>query len=200
MARRERVKYVFVDRSRKKVQGKNDYFAEWASSRRVISWMFCSCSNAFELRTCEEVKIALAPGCAPSIPLACGGAHFYVVKSQMDNEDSHTGLKILQGGNVEVRPFLRSYSRIYRHGVVDDKIIGVQGSFEVRAVREPIANHENRQFMIVGDVKNALEHIFAIDEETVLVRVEVRRTDTHGNRLIDLCAKFQFDFFGIDVR
>src|SRR6476646_2843505 len=101
--------------------------------------------QCFELRTCEEVKIALAPGCAPSIALASGGAHFHVVESQMDNEDSHTGLKIFQGSSVEVRPFLRRYSRNYRHGVVDDKIIRAQGSFEVRAVREPIANHEHGQ-------------------------------------------------------
>src|SRR5579859_5126750 len=133
--------------------------------------------QCFELRTGEEVKIALAPGCAPGIALARGGAHLFVVKCQMDNEDGHARLKIFQGSSVEVRPFLRRYSGIHRHGVIDDKIIGTQGSFEVGAVREPIPYHEDRQFVDVGDAKNALEHICATGEQPVLMRVKVRRTD-----------------------
>src|SRR5580692_4511664 len=77
-----------------------------------------------ELRAGEKVKIPLPPRRAPGIALARGRAHLFIIESQMNNEDSHARLKILQSRSVEIRPFLRRHSRLNRHGVIYHKIIG----------------------------------------------------------------------------
>src|SRR5579859_1856630 len=42
--------------------------------------------NRFELRTCEEVEVALPPGGAPGVALARCGAHFVIGEGQMNDE------------------------------------------------------------------------------------------------------------------
>jgi hypothetical protein len=64
--------------------------------------------------------------------------------------------------------------------VVDDEIIGAHRGFKVRAFRKPIAHHEYGQFVIVRDAKEALKKFLAVREQTVLMRIEVRRVNTQG--------------------
>ncbi len=52
----------------------------------------------------EEIEVALAPGGAPGIALAGGGFHFVVVERNVNNKFSDAGLKIFQGGLVEIIP------------------------------------------------------------------------------------------------
>src|SRR5580658_3852739 len=84
------------------------------------------CEQPSELRACKEVEIALSPGRPPGIALACGSAHLFVIESQMYNEDRHPGLETLQSLFIELRPFFRPHSRLYRNRVIHHQIIGAQ--------------------------------------------------------------------------
>src|ERR1700675_345601 len=83
--------------------------------------------------------------------------------------------------------------------MVDDDIGGAQTFFQIRAVREPVAGNEKRKLVIVSDSKDDIEQLFAIIEETVLMRIQMGGTDAHRGCTVDLSTKLQVDFSWIDV-
>src|SRR6267378_2751023 len=83
--------------------------------------------------------------------------------------------------------------------MVDDDIGGAQTFFQIGTFREPVACNENRKLVIVSDSSDDFEQLFAVIKETVLMRVQMRGTDTHRVGTVDLSAKFEVDFFWVDA-
>src|SRR6267378_1005716 len=152
-----------------------------------------------KFRAGEEIEIALTPGRAPSVAFARGGFQFIVGEAEVDYEFGYAGLEIFEGGLVEVGPLFRCDAGIDRNRMVDDDIGGAQSFFEIRAVRKPVAGNENRKLVVVSDSHDNFEKILAVVEEAVLMRVQMRGTDTHRVGAVDLGAKFQVDFFWVDA-
>src|SRR5437016_6583978 len=152
-----------------------------------------------EFGASEEIEIALAPGGAPGVTLARSGCHFVIGEGQVDNKFGDAGLKILEGGLVEIGPLFRWDGGIDGNGVVKDDVSGSSTGFQIGVAREPIARDENRQLVIVREAQNDFEQVFAIFEKTILVGIEMGGSDAHDVSAIDLRAELQLDFFRIDL-
>src|SRR6266849_2211698 len=83
--------------------------------------------------------------------------------------------------------------------MVDDDIGGAQTFFQIGAFREPVAGNENRKLVVVSDSNDDFEQLLAVVEETVLMRIQMRGTETHRVGPVNLGAKFEVDFFWIDA-
>src|SRR5882724_4229242 len=147
----------------------------------------------------KEIKVALAPGRAPSVALARSGFQFIVGEAEVDDEFGHAGLQIFEGSLVEVGPLIRCDAGRDRNCMVDYDIGGAQTFFQVGAFGEPVAGNENRKLVIVSDSNDDIEQILAVIEKTVLMRIQMRGTDAHRVGTVNLGAKFQIDFLWVDA-
>src|SRR6516164_6693650 len=82
--------------------------------------------------------------------------------------------------------------------VVDYHIAGCQKATEVGKLSKPIACDEYWQVILLPEVHEYREQASPAHLQSVLMRVEVSRAKTGIVRLLDLCAKFDFNLSCID--
>src|SRR5882672_10566759 len=140
----------------------------------------------------EEIEIPLAPVCTPGIALASGGFHFRVGVSDVDDEFRDAGFEMVERVSVEVIPFGRRNGGIDGDDAIDDDVIWTEPSFEIGKIGEPISRGENGKIVFVSDAQDDFEKILVGLKEAILVRIEMRGFNAHGERACDLRAKFRF--------
>src|SRR5260370_34811285 len=65
-------------------------------------------------------------------------------------------------------------------------------------IRKPITRDKDRQLVFVSKPENDFEEVFAIFDEPVLVGIKMGGTNAHDVGAVNLRAKLQLGFSGID--
>src|ERR1700741_141817 len=136
----------------------------------------------------EVIEVTLTPGGAPGVTFAGGGAHFFVVVGEVDDEFGYTRLHGLNGTLVEVGPFFWRDAGVDGNGVVDHYVIGVERFFKIWILLKPVASDKERQFVLVREAKRDFEEFLAGAIQAILMGIEVGGANAHGVGAIDLRA------------
>src|SRR5262249_49681637 len=152
-----------------------------------------------EPRAGEKVEVVLPPQGAPGFALTGGGAHFIVVKGQMNHEFGDPGLKAAKSLDVEVGPFLSCDTGLDGDGVIDNHVARTKARLEVVVLREPIARNQEGQVVVVRHANERGEQALVGRDQAILMGIEVSGMDAHGQSSIDLGANLAFGVGGVDV-
>src|SRR5580704_9116953 len=127
--------------------------------------------------TGKEIEIPLAPGSAPGLAFACGSFHFVIIECWVNDELGYTWLKIFDRRFIELNPLPRRDAGIDGDGVIEHDVVATQAGFQIGMFREPVPRDKNRKPVRVRDAKKNFKKFLAIDDQTILMRVKMRRAD-----------------------
>src|SRR6266567_1210120 len=130
------------------------------------------------------------------------GVGVHVQTVGLNAETNGTGIEPM--GEIFLLTFLfiglfRRDGGIDSDGVIEHDVVASEAGFKIGLFREPVARDKNRKPVRVSDAKKCVEKFLAIIDQTVLMRVKMRRADPHRISAVNLSAKLQFCILRIDV-
>src|SRR5262245_19368188 len=150
-----------------------------------------------EFRAGEKIEVALAPLGAPGIAFACCGFHFLVGVSKMDDEFGDTRLDMFESIFIESGPFRGWKARLHGDDAIDDHVVRTKTFFKIGKTGKPIARNQDWEMVFMSDAQYGVEKILVGLEKAILMGIEMRGSNAHGEGAHDLRANFCFDVLGI---